>query len=97
MSDFADDKEASDDSAKCSSERESHARVTLTSENSREETIRRMRAFPERSAKFRELIRSPEKRARTKSSAALPPHIPERLRLSGSIDGWRRLRLPFEA
>lgn len=32
--------------------------IPLATENSPEETIRRMRAFPERAAKFRELIRA---------------------------------------
>ena len=35
-----------------------HPRHPVTMENSREETIRRMRTFPERAAKFRELIRA---------------------------------------
>ena len=38
---------------------EDQARIIgLASENSPEETIRRMRAFPERAAKLRELIRA---------------------------------------
>jgi hypothetical protein len=32
--------------------------IPLATENSPEETIKRMRAFPERAAKFRELIRA---------------------------------------
>jgi len=35
-----------------------HPRHPLTMENSREETIRRMRSFPERAEKLRELIRA---------------------------------------
>lgn len=35
-----------------------HPRHPITMENTPEETIRRMRAFPERAAKFRELIRA---------------------------------------
>jgi hypothetical protein len=42
-----------------SCENEGQSRVIgLASENSPEETIRRMRAFPERAAKLRELIRA---------------------------------------
>jgi hypothetical protein len=37
--------------------------IGLSSENSPEETIRRMRAFPERAAKLRELIRALEERS----------------------------------
>ena len=35
-----------------------YPRHPITLENTREETIRRMRAFPERAAKLRELIRA---------------------------------------
>ena len=35
-----------------------HPRHPLTMENSREETIRRMRSFPERAERLRELIRA---------------------------------------
>jgi hypothetical protein len=35
-----------------------HPRHPLTMSNSREETIRRMRLFPQRAAKFREMLRA---------------------------------------
>jgi predicted RNA-binding protein with RPS1 domain len=58
MSDFDDD-DVIDVNDKSSCENEVQARViSLASENSPEETIRRMRAFPERAAKLRELIRA---------------------------------------
>ena len=47
--------EQSDDTAKETSEIRRHP---ITMSNSREETIRRMRAFPERAAKFREKLRA---------------------------------------
>ena len=37
--------------------RKKHPRHPLTMENTPEETIRRMESFPERAAKFREIIR----------------------------------------
>ena len=45
------------DQASCENQVESRV-IGLASENSREETIRRMRAFPERAKKLRELIRA---------------------------------------
>jgi predicted RNA-binding protein with RPS1 domain len=58
MSDF-DDKDVIDVNDEGSCENQVQARViSLASENSPEETIRRMRGFPERAAKFRELIRA---------------------------------------
>jgi hypothetical protein len=45
------------DQNSCESEGQSRV-IGLASENSPEETIRRMRAFPERAAKLRELIRA---------------------------------------
>jgi hypothetical protein len=56
---YFDDKDVVDVNDRGSCEDEAQARViSLASENSPEETIRRMGAFPERAAKLRELIRA---------------------------------------
>jgi len=39
-------------------ETDKHPRHPITMSNSHEETIRRMRSFPERAAKFREMLRA---------------------------------------
>ena len=58
MSDF-DDKGVIDVDDQGKSDNDGQSRVIhLAAENSPEETIRRMRAFPERAAKLRELIRA---------------------------------------
>ena len=50
------------DQDSCENEGQSRV-INLVSENSPEETIRRMRAFPERAAKLRELIRALRERS----------------------------------
>lgn len=50
--------DSADKASPDANDQDKHPRHPITMSNSREETIRRMRSFPERAAEFREILRA---------------------------------------